>query len=152
MSDMGITLATNKAIGQQLDRLILAASKNVAKLHGSNMKESQIRNVVNVAAGSVSIEEVTNFIRYQIGRRDTSRAWTHGSFGKSLIADIETGAIKSALDNVFQSVPTADLVSVRSRLIALYLGYLNRCFVYASKTDDWENLSSTIEAEAGGEA
>jgi len=145
MSDTATTLAATKAIDRQLDDLIHAASLNVAKLQGSGMKENQIRNVVNVAGASVSIEEVTNFIRYQIGRRDTGRIWAHEDFGKSVIADIESGAVKSALESVIQAVPNADRISVRSRLIALYLGYLNRCFIYADKTGDWKNLSSLPE-------
>ena len=139
----------NKAIGRQLDELIRAASLNVAKLQGSQMRENQIRNVVDLAARSESMEEVTNFIRYQIGRRDTGKSWSHGSFGKSVIGDIETGAVPSALANVIREVPLADVVFVRSRLIALFLGYLNRCFVYADKSGDWRNLSSNPSGEAG---
>jgi hypothetical protein len=140
------TLAVGKAIDREIDQLIRAASINVAKLKGSGMKENQLRNIVNVAAGSVSIEEVTNFIRYQIGRRDTGKSWTHGNFGQSVISDIEKGAVKVALDAITKNIPDADPVTVRSRLIALYLGYLNRCFIYASKTDDWTNLSSNLES------
>jgi hypothetical protein len=148
MSDVAVELAVRKATARQLDDLIRAASKNVEKLNGSEMKENQIRNVVNVAATSESIEEVTNFIRYQIGRDARKNTWGHNSFGKAVIDDIAKGQVQFALEAVIKSVPGADRVSVRSELIALYLGYLNRCFIYAVKTEDWNNLSSVL---SGGE-
>lgn len=148
MSDMRTTLAERKAVSDQLDELIRAASRNVAKLQGAEeeMRESQIRNLVNLAASSRSVEEVTNFIRYQIGRDVRGRAWGHNGFGKAVIEDIESGQVRKALEAVVREVPNADLVAVRSELISLYLGYLNRCFVYASKTKDW----SSFVRDAGG--
>lgn len=148
MSEVAIALAVRKATARQLDDLIRAASKNVEKLNGSEMKENQIRNIVNVAATSESIEEVTNFIRYQIGRDTRKNTWAYEGFGKAVIDDIEKGQVKSALEAIIRNVRGADPVSVRSELIALYLGYLNRCFIYADKTKDWMNLSSVL---GGGE-
>jgi hypothetical protein len=151
MTDMRTTLAARKAIEEQLDELIRAASRNVAKLQGTeDMRESQIRNLVNLATASRSVEEVTNFIRYQIGRDAKEKTWGHNGFGKAVIADIETGQVKAALEAVVKSVPDADLIATRSDLIALYLGYLNRCFIYASKTGDWTSFVSG--APGGGEA
>jgi hypothetical protein len=151
MSEMATTLSVRKAVEGQVDGLILAGSRNVAKLQGSEMRESQIRNLVNVAAASKSVEEVTNFIRYQIGRDVRGNTWAHNGFGKAIIADIQTGQVRAALEAVLREVPEADIVSVRSELIALYLGYLNRCFIYAFKTDDWSDLSSA-PVEGGGES
>lgn len=151
MTDIGTTLATRKAVSGQIDDLIRAASRNVTKLQGAEeMKESQIRNLVNLAAASRSVEEVTNFIRYQIGRDTKGKTWAHNGFGKAVIADIESGQVRKSLEAVVAEVSGADLVAVRSDLISLYLGYLNRCFVYASKTNDWTSFGA--EAQAGGEA
>jgi hypothetical protein len=148
MSEVATKLAARKAMERQLDSLISAATKNVVKLKDSEMKENQIRNVVNVAVGSQSVEEVTNFIRYQIGRDTRRNTWGHNGFGKAVIDDIVKGQVKSAVDVVVGAVPDADPIYVRSELIALYLGYLNRCFIYVDKTKDWEGLSS---APGGGE-
>lgn len=142
MTDLKTTLAVRKAIDRQIDGLIRAAARNVAKLKGSGMEENQIRNVLNVASTTESMEAVTNFIRYQIGRSQKQKTWDQNGFGKAVIADIETGAVKRALEAVMKEVPTADETSVRAHLIELYLGYLNRCFVYAKKSSDWQNLSS----------
>jgi hypothetical protein len=151
MTDIGTTLAARKAVSDQVDDLIRAASRNVTKLQGAEeMRESQIRNLVNLAAGSRSLEEVTNFIRYQIGRDTKGKTWSHNGFGKAVIADIESGQVRKSLEVVVAGVPGADLVTIRSELIALYLGYLNRCFVYASRTHDWASFSP--DSSAGEEA
>src|SRR2546421_12934937 len=101
MSDMATTLAARKAVSEHIDELIRAASRNVAKLQGAaGMRESQIRNLVNLAATSRSVEEETNFIRYQIGRDTKGKTWAHNGFGKAGIADIETGQVRKALEAV----------------------------------------------------
>lgn len=148
MSEMETALKVRELVGKQIDELIRAASRKVKLLEGSDMERSQVRNLVNLAAASRSVEEVTNFIRYQIGRDTRGKTWSHDGFGKALIADIETGQVKEALKAVLRDVPGADLVTVRSELIALYLGYLNRCFVYAKESKDWESFAP---GESGGE-
>lgn len=139
MNDTATILAVNKAIDRQMDALIRAAAANVARLENSRMEESQIRNLVNVADHTESQEVVTNFIRYQIGRR--TGEWGSTGFGKAVIADIETGAVPAALEAVTKAVSKADPDAARARIIALYLGYLNRAFVYAKKSGDWKTLS-----------
>lgn len=148
MSEMKTELAVRKEIARQLDDLIRAATAKVQTLEGSEMRENQIRNVLNVAAASQSIEEVTNFIRYQIGRDTKSKNnWAHQKFGTLVIDDIEKGAVKVAVDKVCDKVADADYVRVRSELIALYLGYLNRSFIYADKTKGWRHLGSSLGKE-----
>lgn len=144
MSDMETALAKRKAINRQVDGLIRAAAKSVQNLEGTDMRVSQLRNLLSVAAATQSVEEVTNFIRYQIGR--TPRTW--GAFGRAVIADIEADTVKKAADAVTMEVPEADPVEVRAELIALYVGYMNRCFVYAAETKDWQGLSGRLEAKA----
>jgi hypothetical protein len=143
MPDLATTLATKFQIDMQLDDLIKAAAEKVPILEGKGMKENQIRNLVNVATGTTSLEAVSNFIRYQIGR-DKNR-WQ--DFGKMVIHDLESGAIREALERVMKSVHEADRESVRAELVRLYLGYLNRCFTYADKTPDWRNLCGPTQAK-----
>jgi hypothetical protein len=154
------TLETRKAIKRQVDGLIRAAAEKVKLLRvppkqnepqQTNMKESQLRNLLNVAIASDSIEEVTNFIRYQMGRDSHKQTWLHEGFGEAVIKDIEADAVRKAVKAVMEEVKEADPIEVRSQLISLYLGYLNRCFVYASNANGWEDLSARLEAreEAG---
>jgi len=151
MTNIATALSLRQAIQRQTDNLIRAAAKNVALLETTRMEESQIRNLVNLAGATKSMEEITNFIRYQIGRRRTD--WE--KFGQAVIKDIETGVIKTALDAVrkeaSKEASQADLIEARAELTARYLGYLNRCFVYAKETRDWRNLSSRL-GEQGGES
>ncbi|HJQ31673.1 MAG TPA: hypothetical protein VJ866_05835 [Pyrinomonadaceae bacterium] len=148
MSEMETALKVRELVGRQIDELIRAASRKMELLEGSEMERSQVRNLVNLAAASKSVEEVTNFIRYQIGRDTKGKTWGYNGFGKAVIADIETGQVRKALVAVFEKVPEADLVIVRSELIALYLGYLNRCFIYAKEEKDWRSFDASA---AGGE-
>jgi hypothetical protein len=145
MSDIATTLKLRIAIQGQADVLIRAAARNVALLENTGMEKSQIRNVVNLAGATESMEEVTNFIRYQIGRQPN--VW--GGFGKALIADIERGVIKTALEAVMREAPQSDPRQARAELTARYLGYLNRCFVYAKVTNDWKDLCSNVEQTGG---
>jgi hypothetical protein len=147
MTDIATTLSLRQAIQRQTDGLIRAAAKNVALLENTGMEENQIRNLVNLAGATKSMEEVTNFIRYQIGRRRND--WE--KFGQAVIKDIEIGAVKTALEAVMKEAAQADLIEARAELTARYLGYLNRCFIYAKETRDWRNLSSHL-GEQGGES
>jgi hypothetical protein len=147
MTDTATALKLRKAIQRQIDVLIQAAAKNVSLLKGTGMEKNQIRNVVNLASETVSMEEVTNFIRYQIGRKP--KEWE--DFGKAVIKDIETGAVKAALKAVMEETRDADPVVARAELTARYLGYLNRCFIYAKETNDWDSLCSSL-SEIGGES
>jgi len=147
---MQTELKVRKTVGRQLDDLIRGACRCVQVLEGSSMEENQIRNLVNVAATSESLEEVTNFIRYQMGRDGPKRTWRHTgsqkkSFGELVIEDIEKGTVQKALKAVLTGVPEADKIRVRSELIALYLGYMNRSFTYAKKARDWKQLCSTLD-------
>lgn len=153
MSEQGMetSLAVNKAIEGLLDNLIRAAAKQVPKANGAadQRSKTQIRNLVNVAEHTQSLEVVTNFIRYQIGRN--TALWQQNSFGMGIIGDIERkdGIVQTSLKLVEAQVPGADLKAARARIIMLYTGYLNRIYVYAAATGDWDNLCSRLDAPGG---
>lgn len=160
MADYATELAARKEINRQLDGLIRAAAARVRRLEGSRMTDSQLRNLLGVAAATDSVEEVTNFIRYQMGRdsrQPDRQTWLYRGgadaepFGRALINDIEAGVVRDAVAAVTGKVPGADPVAVRSRVIALYVGYLIRCFVYADKVDDWDGLAARVAAAPEGE-
>lgn len=104
--------------------------KQVRIYENEKFKESQLRNVINVASSSRSVPVVLNFIKYQIGRREE---WQHKKFGEYL------------LDRLIRLSPTAQQIASRPevkgseeeihlRLVELYLGYMNRYFKYKSKS------------------
>jgi hypothetical protein len=166
-----------KAMDDVLDELIEAGADKVTLLQESDLTRSQLRNVVNVAAGTRSREAVTNFVRYQMGRQG-GRAWLHSApgrkaFGREVISDIESEAERtSAVDAATRKVCGAvqeqlrqrNLATdekelereVRAQVTALYLGYLNRTFAYCEamrKTDAtcWEDVARVAGREEGGQ-
>ncbi len=161
-----VQLALRRAIDDVLDDLIIAGADKVALLRDNRRKNklalsrSQIRNVVNEATGKRSREAITNFIRYQMGRKEGD-AWRYipsdvlnrKAFGREIIADIEgegdeLGLIDAAANRVCEKV-NAELLcrnfatdaselkrEAQAQLIALYLGYLNRTYAYCEEMDD----------------
>ena len=80
---MRTQLALERAIDRHLDTLVRAAGRTVSLLHDDQaMRENQMRNVVDVAMTTQSLDVVTNFIRYQMGRSAGNRAWLHNDFGQ----------------------------------------------------------------------
>lgn len=146
-------LLLEQAIGAQLDDLVRRANAAAARLEHSAMEKNQLRNLVNVAVESRSIEVVINFIRYQIARN--SRAWGSGpdDFGHRVIDDIRT-ALRAGAGEAVAEVQRAlgseeQLASGAAqeleataylRLVQLYLGYLNRAFYYGKETRQFNQL------------
>jgi hypothetical protein len=140
-------VSLKQAINHHLNELVRQATRTAALLQQpqhARMEESQLRNLMNVAAETGSIEVVINFIRYQIARND--RAW--GSkphdFGHTLIDDLRTGVVKTIADKVSQYETQPG--EAYAQLMRLYLGYVTRAFYYGKKTGKWEQLSEVANA------
>ncbi len=129
----------------------------------SPMEESQLRNLLNVALETSSVDVITNFIRYQIGRSPNIWGSKEKDFGPTLIRDIETGNVLKAAEQITEdmrgqvSAEHLGDVSQRAylRLTRLYLGYAMRVFYYCKKREEakdpqaWENL---FRSEKGGDS
>lgn len=155
-------LSLQEAIQQQLDELVRLATQTVVNhINLKEMENSQLRNLINVAATVKSVEVVTNFIRYQIGRN--AKAWRgETDFGHEVIKAIE-GPIKELADSAVDAtqaylkqkgVSEEDLQKsdvdqkkklTHQQLTEFYLGYLNRCFYYAKKTSDKDKPSTGLD-------
>lgn len=146
-------LALIESVNQQLDVIIQRAAEAVVLLKPedgrmSDMRENQIRNVVNVAAESKRVEVVTNFIRYQIGRSSSGKQWQCNGFGERVIRDIEEGVVAKgaqraaevASEEIEKRGGTADKKCLCEEgyviLMGQYLGYLNRAFYYCDKMNE----------------
>jgi hypothetical protein len=146
-------LVLEEAIRRQMDPIVRQAAGSVKLLkprserEQSDMRENQIRNVLNVAEESDSVEVVTNFIRYQIGRSTGGRQWQYNGFGLQVIQDIEEGVVaeraqeagKQAVARIKELGGEADEQSLCAdayvALTRYYLGYLNRAFYFCDKTE-----------------
>lgn len=158
-------LALNQALDRQLDTLVRRANETVLILGADRgrLKENQLRNVVNVAGNTDSIEALLNFIRYQIARE---KAWQIKStgpkdFGHQVIADIQNDvraaaqrAAQTVRNEIGETAPAEDLLFGEAylRLAEQYLGYLNRAFYYCEKTDNgYRQLAEMLkEATSAG--
>ncbi len=141
-------LALDQAIGAQLDALVKRANRAVLQLRGKEkMEESQLRNLLDAAMESGSVEVTAGFIRYQIGR-DDKNIWKE--FGHHVIRDLgelgreETGKVVDDLKKL--GIADADALKprIQARLMQLYLGYINRAFVYAKKTNGFDHLKEVV--------
>jgi hypothetical protein len=156
---MRTQLALKQEIDRRLDELVREAGKSVHLLHDDRaMRENQLRNVVDVAMSTQSLDVVTNFIRYQMGRSGGNQAWRHSDFGHKVIQALEgREAIVQRLTNevtasVYAAVPESNRATIRQeaqlRLMRFYLGYLNRWFYYGSKTGRWQDVEAATREEA----
>lgn len=153
-------MALRREIDTRLDKLVSAAGRRVHLLHDDRaMRESQLRNVLNVAMSHPQSHlVVTNFIYYQIGRSGGNQAWLHNDFGKKVVGDIQApdGVIRHLTDEVTDVVCREVQEAARDevareahlQLMRLYLGYLNRWFYYGYKTRQWKDIEEATKEES----
>jgi hypothetical protein len=153
-------LLLDQAMNNRLDALVCQANLTAAKLqHHARMEKNQLRNLLNVAVQSRSVEVVINFIRYQIARNES--AWGKGpeDFGHQVIEDIrsavkgfaattvtEVQAHLAAAEQLGQAEAEALHQAAYVRLTQLYLGYLNRAFYYGKETGEFDKLKEIANA------
>ena len=115
----------------------LVDGSNIFK--SSDFEESQLRNVLEVANQTECVEVVENFILYQIGRDTSGKKWKYRGFGKSLVDKIKSEKVYGNADKIVKELKRKDskgnydLDEVWLKLTRLYLGYLNRYFIYRKK-------------------
>ncbi len=147
-----LEMALHKAVDHQLDAIVQAAVRVAKLLEGGAMRENQLRNVLDTALNTTSLELVANFIRYQIGR---SSDWQRNNFGEEVIAALGKGgpvdlAAALAAQEVAGKSDDSALSDVHRRhahllLARRFLGELNRAFLYADRTRSWKALTPILE-------
>jgi hypothetical protein len=155
-------IALSREIDRQLDTIVQVAGSLAAQLKGSSMRENQLRNVLDVSLHTESIEVVGNYIRYQIGR---GGSWKSSNFGENVIAALgDGGPVQGAARKVaYETHKTlrgaktlgeaelpepADLErEARVLLTRLFLGYLNRWFLYADREKTWDKIGPMVKIE-----
>lgn len=99
----------------------------------NSMEESQLRNVLDVASAANSVDVIDVYIKYQIGRSNQNAKWRHNDFGESLIKQINK-FLKDKAENIANSCDAGDKKEeIWLKLTRLYLGHLNRYFVYKKR-------------------
>ena len=146
-------LMMRQAVAKESGAVVRAAGSAVRLLapsRESGMLKNQVGNVVSVAVEAQNVDVITNFIRYQIGRASKDRTWQYNGFGLQVVQDIEGEkspvgeAARRVADAVVERVPGTNKKQVceeaHLELTRLYLGYLNRCFVYGFETGKWDDF------------
>ena len=169
MSSMLQALVLEDSIRRQMDSIIQGAAETVRLLKPkskSKMQKNQIRNVLNVAEESRSVEVVTNYIRYQIGRSPKGQQWRYKGFGIQVINDIEKGVVEKAANQACadttvelgEGVDQASLFrEIYPRITSYYLGYLNRAFYFCTEMegvkmegfDDFDPWDEVVRGKEG---
>ncbi len=114
-------------IDEELDWLVSDGKKLIDTTWESIKKEkvekSQMRNLLEMAVASDSVKVLELFIQYQMGRKKLPR-----DFGNQLIQKITTELTNKA--NEISKNRSEHTKEVLLRIVRLYLGYMNRYFVY----------------------
>ena len=137
MSDVQLTVSQRRALDLQKENLVKAAEQllekgQVARLSRNKLGDSQLKNLLAIANETESPAVVTNFVRYQMGRRKDGWEWQGENrirLGDRLIEAIDNGAVKAAVDAV------ADLDDVQRQLAKMlmlrhFLGFISRHLTY----------------------
>ena len=157
-------IALSRAIDGQLNDIVRATGALAIRLKDTQMGKSQLRNVLNAAMQTRSIEVVNNFIHYQISRE---KGWRSNDFGEKLISALSSGgtvhvaamaAAREASDYLKNAVPAQKLSEEEIpstemlaqdayvRLSRLFLGYLNRWFQFGQGSN-WDRIKSILPDE-----
>jgi len=117
-------------IEKQLDEIVQMAEECVSstKAVNTDLEESQLRNLQNLASATDSIPVLENFVRYQMGRKKIPL-----EVGRQILKHIQKlGQIaKELTQNDSEALRWA-----RMELIRLYLGFLVRKFVADRKIQE----------------
>lgn len=156
---IALEMAINRAIDAQLDAIVQTAVVLAAKLEGSGMRENQLRNVLDTALHTQSLELVANFIRYQIGRGSD---WQRNGFGEAVVASFEKGGVidqttahtiakvqrfitQNGLAISADAIDAEVIAAIRMKLARRLLAEMNRAFLYADRAAGWSKLKPILE-------
>lgn len=140
MSDVNTRVARQEAIDKYTEQLVTAAEETLSDSRMEqlkrerDMKLAQLNNFLGVTLATGSVAAISNWVRYQMGRRETSRAWRMGGFGDDVLKAIDQcrGWAKEIALDLTQDDAEAAKVQVQEihvALVRLYAGYLKRWFV-----------------------
>jgi uncharacterized protein with von Willebrand factor type A (vWA) domain len=113
-------------IEEHLDEIVEIAENCVTNTNAAStdLEESQLRNLQNLASATDSVAVLENFIAYQMGRKKLPV-----EVGQRILKDIQT--LKGKAEELTQNDEA--LRWARMELIRLYLGFLVRKFVAERK-------------------
>jgi hypothetical protein len=143
---VGQRVAWQRAIDNYTEQLVLAAEatltdERMGRLKGK-MRTAQLSNFLGVTLETNSVAAIANWVRYQMGRKETKEAWQTGDFGREVLGHIDKmyGWAKEIANREFGGAEASQhyVLPTHVALVRLYAGYLKRCFVARGGQDDKE--------------
>ncbi|MBW7841019.1 MAG: hypothetical protein H3C36_15580, partial [Chitinophagaceae bacterium] len=150
---MAIQYEVEQSMNQLIQNMVNLVDKDT-KIANSSMEKHQIKNLLEVALETTSVEVVKHFILFQVGRDGPGTSWRHNDFGKKLVERIdnlrategrlildkvsplspnEAGQAQTALTNL--------LDEIWMLLTRAYLGQFNRYFYYRKEETRWPRVT-----------
>jgi hypothetical protein len=117
------TIELRDKIEKCKDKLVERAEKLCDK-HCPNIARAGLHNLSALANSTLSVKEIQNFVKYQMGRRTKGEDWSANAFGENLVSELNV--IKTDC-NVGED---RDLYIA---LVRLFIGYVVRYAQYLEK-------------------
>lgn len=140
-----LELAINNSVDGYLNKMLTDMEKLLKNVPPKMLENAQLSNLRAVTQDTISVEVVTNYIRYQMGRDEHARSWRRYAgdkpFGDALIAAID--GLKGAAEG-FVSLHAPKLEKEEHEklvnrtwmsLTRLYAGYLRRYLYYVNSKE-----------------
>jgi hypothetical protein len=124
-----------QAIDRRTEFLVEQADETISperlKTLRRDLKASQLSNLLAVAQGTDSQAAIVNWIRYQMGRKGTGRAWGNTGLGEDVIRRIGRlgEEAKTIAGEVYENPTPAQQQEIHAALIRQYVGYVRRWFI-----------------------
>jgi hypothetical protein len=103
----------------------------VLKKRGTQLRLSQLNNLLGVALETSSPAVVVNWLGYQMGRYNTRDGWKRSGLGSKILQDIQRlqQTAEQVAQDVFGEQSEERIRQAHIALLRLYFGYLRRWFV-----------------------
>lgn len=146
-TDTQLELAINNSVDGYLNKMLTDMEKLLKNVPPKMLENAQLSNLRAVTQDTTSVEVVTNYIRYQMGRDEHARSWRRYAgekpFGDALIAAIDglKGPAESFVTDNSKGLTLTDkqrqdyLDRTWIALTRLYAGYLRRYLYYVNSKE-----------------
>jgi len=106
------------------DKLVEQAEKLCDTYHPT-VARSGLQNLLALANSTLSVKEIQNFVKYQMGRRTKGEDWAGKGFGENLVSE---------LDKIKTECNAGDDKELYIALVRLFIGYVVRYAQYLEQT------------------
>ena len=121
----------SEALVNYANRTMSAQQVQVLKKRGTQLRLSQLNNLLGVALETSSPAVVVNWLGYQMGRYNTRDGWKRSGLGSKILQDIQRlqQTAEQVAQDVFGEQSEERIRQAHIALLRLYFGYLRRWFV-----------------------